>query len=233
MAACAVAEEEALLVAHAHHSPALHGGDGKGHLVGAHAAVVGVVAVEFTRAVAFTGGLVLDGKPVRAAAVEPLVPIEAVVSAERNERVVDGDGATKEFDAVVKVGHHFHVVDGGAGSDACKGQAVDFVGRTELGAAVANADVSQHTGVVFVVLSAVLSLVVVGGDAFHLGHGAKVGGGVSEDDQTSPLAARVVRHRAVEGVPLEGEHDGAVGGAFGEDLASLGDNHGGGVHARA
>ena len=43
-----------------------------------------------------------------------LVPVEAVVTGEGDDGVVDRYGSTEELDAVVLVGEHFHVVDGGA-----------------------------------------------------------------------------------------------------------------------
>ena len=233
MTARTVAEQQALLAAHTDDGPTFDGGSGKGHFVGADVAVVRIVAIEFATAVAFARGLVLNGEPLRTSAVEALVPVEAVVAAEGHKCLVHGHRTSKEFDAVVQVGHDFDVVDGGSGTDASKGQAVDFVGSAELRSTVTDAHVGQHPRVVFVVASTVGRLVVVCWNAFHLGGSAKVGGGVTQHDQAAPLAAGVVRRRTVEGISFEGENDGAAFRAFGEDLASRGHNHGGGVHTRS
>ena len=158
--------------------------------------------------------------------METLVPIEAVVATECHQGVVDRHRTSEELNAVVEVGDHFHVMDGGARAHTCQRQSIDFVGRSELGSSVTDADVGQDAAVVHVVVTSVRGLVVVGGDAFHLGRTTEVGGGVAQDDESAPLASCVVGHGAVEWVSLVREDDGAVRGAFGEDLSTFGHNHG-------
>ncbi len=176
-----------------HNGPACDGWFGKRHFIATDVSVVRIVAVEFTTAVAFAAGLVLDGQPIASCAVVTLIPVKAVVSAERDQSIVHRHRTTKELDAVVEVGNHLHVVDGRSGPHTCEGQAIDFVGCTELGSTVTDADVGDDTAVVSVVLSAVRGEVVVRGDALNLGGTAEVGGGVTQYNQTSPLAARIVR----------------------------------------
>ena len=125
--------------------------------------------------------------------MEALIPIEAVVAAESHKRLVHSHGTAKKLDAVVQVGHNLNVMDGCARTDTGKGQAIDFVGCSQLGSTVADAHIRQHTGVVFVVVSTICGLIVVRGDALHLGGSAKVGGGVTQDNQAAPLATGVVR----------------------------------------
>ena len=96
----------------------------------------------------------------------------------------------------------------------------------QLGTAVANGHVTEDSAVVGVVVTAVGSLVVVGRNALHLGDTAKIGGGVAEDDESTPLSAGVVGHGAIERVGLVGHDDGAIGRAVGDDLAAAGHDEG-------
>ena len=221
-----------MVVAGAHHCPTVDGRGGEGHLVGGDVAVVGVVAVELTAAVAHCVGHVLDGEPVRVVlSTVALVPVEAVVATEGHERIGDGNGASEELDAVVQVGDHFDVVEHRGGTDATEGEAVDLVGRTELGAAMADGAVRHDAGVVGVVGSSVNRLVVVRRDALNLGGPTEVGGGVTEDDHTSPLAAGVIGDGTVERVGFVREDDGRCFRSIGENLSAFGDDEGGGVRS--
>ena len=155
-----------------------------------------------------------------------LVPVEAVVTTEGHDGVGDRDSTTEELDSVVEVGDDLDVVEGGSRTDTTECESVDLVCSAELGTAVADGAVGHATGVVSIVRATVCSAVVVGRDAFDLSRTSEVGGGVTEDDDTTPLTAGVVGDRSVERVSLVGEDDGAVGATFSEDLSAFGDDHG-------
>ena len=88
-----------------------------------------------------------------------------------------------------------------------------------------NADVCQYTAVVHIIVSAVRRLVVVGRNAFNLRRSAKIGRSITEDNQATPLAAGVVRNRAVKGVTFKREDDGTVCCAFCEKLSPFRHDH--------
>ena len=141
------------------------------------------------------------------------------------------DCATKEFDAIVQVGHHFNVVDGGAAADTSQCQSVDFIGCTELSAAMANGDIAQDAAVVGVIVAPVLREVVVGGNPLDLSGPSKVGGRIAQDDDAAPLAAGVIGHGSVEGVTFKRENDGGLSSSVGYKLSAFGDNQGRSVDA--
>ena len=223
-----------MVVACAHHRPAVDGRGGEGLLVGGDVAVIGVVTVELTAAIAHCIGGVLDGEPVAVVlATVTLVPVEAVVTTEGHEGVGDGDSTSEELDSVVQVGDNLHVVDGRTGADTTEGDAVDLVGRSQLGTAMADGDIGEDTGVVGIVATTVDGLVIVCGNALDLGGASKVGGGVTEDDEATPLTAGVVGDGTVERIGLIGHDDGRGCRSIGEDLTAFGYNQGCSVRTTA
>ena len=229
-----VPEKETLIVAGAHHRPTVHGGNGEGHLVGGHVAVVRIIPVEFAAAITDRIGLVLDGQPAGIPlATISLVPVKAVVTAEGHECIGDAHRATEELDAIVEVGHHLDVVQRGAASNTTEGEAVDFVRRTEFGSSVADGTVRHGAAVVGVIRTAVHRLIVVGRDALNLGRSSEVGARITEDDHTAPLAARVVRDGTIQWVRFIRKHDGSLRRAIGENLTSLGHDERGSVGSAA
>ena len=53
--------------------------------------------------------------------MESLVPVEAVVTTKGDESIIHSHRSSKELDAVVEVGHDFHVVNGGSRAHTGKG----------------------------------------------------------------------------------------------------------------
>ena len=123
-----------------------------------------------------------------------LVPVKAVVSTKGNKDVCGRNGSTKKFNAVIQVGDNFNVVEGGAAAHTGQSQTVDFVGCAKLGSSVANRHVAQNAAVVGVIVASVFCEIVVGWNSFDLRRPPKVGRGIAQHDDASPLASSVVSH---------------------------------------
>ena len=188
------AEEHTLLSGistSANHGPVRDGWKGEWHAIRCH--VRAVVSVQLTSAV--TSVSVVDREPVVSTAGVALVPVEAVVAYKGHSRVVDFNGSTKELDAIVIIRQNFHVIYSCAASDASERQTVDFVCSSELCSTVADAHVGDNTRVVRCVRSTVLGAVVIRRDAFYLAFtGREIGGSVTANNHTAPLAACIVCH---------------------------------------
>ena len=214
-----------MVVASAYHSPSGHSRSRERHLVCRDVATVRVVTVELTATVTDSVWTVLDGEPVAVVhSAVSLVPVEAVVTTEGDNCICDGSSSTEELDSVVQVGDDFDVVKYRSASDATKGEAVDFVGSRELCSTVTDGHVTHDTCAVGVVRTTVRCTIVVGRDAFNLSNTTEVGGSVTQEDDTTPLTARVVGHRTVEWVTGVGEDDGALSEGFSVHRTAIGND---------
>ena len=129
---------------------------------------------------------------------------------------------------------HLDVFDGCATADAAHSQAVDFIARADVGAAVADGGIAEDAGVVGVVAAAVDAAWLGGGNALNGGF-ARLGveAGLTEDDDAAPQAAGVERQVVgiADVVGFSGEDDGLIRGAFGKNFAAASDDEGAGVFA--
>src|SRR6185503_10604292 len=173
------------------------------------------------------------------------VRVEAVVIAEGRHAVTGVDRAAEELEAVVPNGIALDVVDGGTPAHAAHGQAVDFLVRQNVDAAVADGDVAHRARAVVVVIPAEtidpLSTDDVVGQTFvhfidgTVGSAKEVGGhverGITEEHDAAPQTAGVNAQVArIEHVVLLGGKDNRVlRGAVGEEFRAAGDVESGGV----
>lgn len=68
-----------------------------------------------------TIGGALKAEPELAFTLPSKVVIEAVVTTKGNGSVLDGNGTTEEFNAVIEVSKNFYVIDFRAGTDTAEG----------------------------------------------------------------------------------------------------------------
>ena len=188
--------------------------------------------VVLTGAIARFG--ILDHEPELAFAAEAFVVVKGVVTVESRNQILGVDRAAEPLKAVVLVVVHLDVFDDCAAADAAHGQAVDFIARADVGAAVADGRVAEDAGVVAVVVAAVEAARLGGGNALNGGF-ARLGieASPAEDDDAAPKAASVEWQVVgiADVVGLGGEDDWLVRGAFGENFAAASDDEGTGVFA--
>jgi len=129
------------------------------------------------------------GEQELALALVALVRVECVVAREEHRQVLDVHGAAEELEAVVEVEGHLAVVDDGAGADAAEGDSVDLVVRAHDRAAVPHAHVPQDARR----FGRLDATVRVAGDALDRQRRRRRRGCVAEDDDATPLPARLLQ----------------------------------------
>ncbi len=174
----------------------------------------------------------LEGKPELALTAPAKVVVEAIVATESYGSVLNAYGTTEEFDAIVEVSEYFHVVNFRTGTNAPQGETVDFVVGAQLRTAVADGDVAEYTGVVFVVGAAKLGAVFVSVNALNAVFAVGPGNGsATEYNEATPLAPVLGGEVSVvrKVVFFSGEDDGSRSRSAGKDLCATGDDEGGGI----
>ena len=187
--------------------------------------VAGWTAVHFRSTVGGDG--ILDGEPELAFSAEAFIPVEGVILVECTDQVLGVDRAAEELKAVVRIGKHFNVLDGRAGTDTAHGQTIDFVVGGNRCTAMADGDIFKYTGTVGVIITAIFT-VSGGRKTFdELGTGIRVDAGRTKDDHTAPEAG--VRFGQAAVVGSGGEDDRIFGGTSGHDIRTAGDDQGSGI----
>lgn len=141
------------------------------------------------------------------------VDVEGFVLTVEGDQMTRIDRAAEPLEAVVGVGHHFHVVNGRSRSHAGHGETIDLLIRREFESTEADTDITEGSGVIRGVITSVEDVITseVHCEPFHrvgvqvVGRGVvEVDGSVSEDDHTSPGTAISSIGITTDGIRLGG-----------------------------